>query len=781
MAEARLAVAFRLQVNDDGNLEVNLDRTLVYHVLLSVVYSAVKRVTYTRNVILRTIYPGSVWTLLALLLAFYVAQHLTPDQLILSVWKSYVPGLSYLPEAVQGPTAALLLGASVWTVAVLIQRYALLLMLSYKGFLYVPHGKSPLHIRAWFFLVRMLEGPITPTMYTYQSTLPCLPLPSVRGTCERYLKSVRHLVSTERYKELEKMAGEFQGGLGARIQRYLWLWWLCNKNYVSNWWIKYVYLRGRSPIMINSNYYILDLVAKHTTCQAARASQVINIVARYKDKLDNELIDPIMIRDTIPLCMDQYKRTFGTTRRPGHEEDSLVHVPASQSQHVVIMRHGRFYELPLKWNGRLLTPPELEERVQHILDEDHLDQDVPVSHLHLPAMTGVKRKTWAEFRETHMLTNRNNAHALERIDSAAFIVVLDDGEPEIIGEKLSEFGHQGLHGSGCSRWFDKSIVFTVYTNARFHITAEHAWADAPVVAHVSEVIYTNEQKMQLQGNCYDADGHAIGEKSAPLRPPQRLHWEFNAAAGKVIEAALVDARKLIADLDLFILDHNSFGKDGIKKCRTSPDAFIQMALQLAYYRDIGHFSLTYEASMTRLYCKGRTETVRPGTVESSAFVHAMLDASTTADKRRALLNRAVEVHQDNYRNAMAGKGADRHLFTMYVVSQYLKEKSPFLDAVLGEPWRLSTSQTPESQTKQSIFLLRKGPGEFYSPGGGFGPVADDGYGVSYILSNDRIFFHISSKHSAPVTSSQRFAENIQRAMSEVRALCDTKAAPSKPQ
>ena len=37
-------------------------------------------------------------------------------------------------------------------------------------------------------------------------------------------------------------------------------------------------------------------------------------------------------------------------------------------------------------------------------------------------------------------------------------------------------------------------------------------------------------------------------------------------------------------------------------------------------------------------------------------------------------------------------------------------------------------------------------------GGGFGPVSDDGYGVSYIIAGeDAIFFHISSKISCPNT------------------------------
>lgn len=55
----------------------------------------------------------------------------------------------------------------------------------------------------------------------------------------------------------------------------------------------------------------------------------------------------------------------------------------------------------------------------------------------------------------------------------------------------------------------------------------------------------------------------------------------------------------------------------------SPDAFIQMALQLAYYFDSGKFAQTYEASMTRLYLNGRTETVRSCTQEAVAFVKSV--------------------------------------------------------------------------------------------------------------------------------------------------------------
>ena len=63
------------------------------------------------------------------------------------------------------------------------------------------------------------------------------------------------------------------------------------------------------------------------------------------------------------------------------------------------------------------------------------------------------------------------------------------------------------------------------------------------------------------------------------------------------------------------------------------------------------------------------------------------------------------------------------------------------------------------------------------PGGGFGPVSDKGYGVSYMLPGDgRIFFHISSKRSCKITNATRFAKLLFESFAEMRALFkETKA------
>lgn len=88
--------------------------------------------------------------------------------------------------------------------------------------------------------------------------------------------------------------------------------------------------------------------------------------------------------------------------------------------------------------------------------------------------------------------------------------------------------------------------------------------------------------------------------------------------------------------------------------------------------------------------------------------------------------------------------------------------------VLSEPWRLSTSQIPQSQIR--MFDPEQHPNHL-APGGGFGPVADDGYGVSYMIAGENtIFFHVSSKFSSSETNAQRFGNHIRQALLDIADL-----------
>lgn len=99
---------------------------------------------------------------------------------------------------------------------------------------------------------------------------------------------------------MEKLAKEFQQGIAVKLQRYLMLksWW--STNYVSDWWEEYVYLRGRSPLMVNSNFYGIDAILMHpTTVQAARAASTIHSCLHYRRLIERQELEPVgrMIRN----------------------------------------------------------------------------------------------------------------------------------------------------------------------------------------------------------------------------------------------------------------------------------------------------------------------------------------------------------------------------------------------------------------------------------------------------------------------------------------------------
>ena len=93
----------------------------------------------------------------------------------------------------------------------------------------------------------------------------------------RHLESIKPLTNEEEYQEFVQLSQNFETTLGNKLQRWLKLKWWTADNYVSDWWEEYVYLRGRSPLMINSNYYCIDSMKTITHVQAARAANVVNL------------------------------------------------------------------------------------------------------------------------------------------------------------------------------------------------------------------------------------------------------------------------------------------------------------------------------------------------------------------------------------------------------------------------------------------------------------------------------------------------------------------------
>uniref|UniRef100_A0AAQ5WZF3 carnitine O-palmitoyltransferase n=1 Tax=Amphiprion ocellaris TaxID=80972 RepID=A0AAQ5WZF3_AMPOC len=732
MAEAHQAVAFQFTITPEG-IDLQLSYQALNQIYLSGVRSWKKRVSRIRNRVIKGVFPASPssWLFVAIGILATMYMQSDPSMGLIAKIQQHLPLSLHVSLSAQGQTmvSALVFSTLLWLSLILALRFCLKLLLSYHQWMFEQHGRISNTTKVWVTLVRLFSSR-KPLLYSYQTSLPHLPVPPIKDTLSRYLESVRPLLTDPEFKRMTDLANHFESNLGNRLQRYLKLKALWATNYVSDWWEEYIYLRSRSPIMVNSNYYGMDfLYVTPTPVQAARAGNTITALLLYRRKVNREELKPSRVPGTvIPLCAAQCERMFNTTRTPGTETDVLQHW--QDSEFVAVYHKGRFFRLWVYRAGRLLSPRELEYQIQRILD----DTSPPLpGEERLGALTAGDRIPWAQMRKQYFSSGVNR-RSLDAIERAAFFITLDDEEQGMRGDdpagNLDRYAKSLLHGKCYDRWFDKSFSIVIYKNGKSGLNAEHSWADAPTVAHLWE--YTLATDAFHLG--YTEDGHCKGEVDRSLPHPQRLVWDIPSEVQAQVCTSLAVAQALADDVDCHVFPFREFGKGRIKKCRISPDAFIQISLQLAYYRG--------------------------------------------EEQCRRLFRVASEKHQNLYRMAMTGAGIDRHLFCLYVVSKYLGVESPFLKEVLSEPWRLSTSQTPVQQME--LFDLKNNP-DYISLGGGFGPVADDGYGVSYIIvGEDMINFHVSSKHSCSETDSHRFGVQISNALQDIMALLspDTKTSSS---
>lgn len=126
---------------------------------------------------------------------------------------------------------------------------------------------------------------------------------------------------------------------------------------------------------------------------------------------------------------------------------------------------------------------------------------------------------------------------------------------------------------------------------------------------------------------------------------------------------------------LFFLRFNTYGKDFIKSCNVSPDGFIQLALQLTYYRLNGKLSATYESASTRRFLDGRVDNIRAATPEALEWVQAMSQPKEDDDlmskkvtfhlvsdeKKIELWKLAIEQQSKEIVDNTSGYGIDIHL------------------------------------------------------------------------------------------------------------------------
>lgn len=491
-----------------------------------------------------------------------------------------------------------------------------------------------------------------------------------------------------------------------------------------------------------------------TDWQIKRAAKVVQRLLSFKDNLEGETLPPDVSRGGA-FDMYQYTRIFGITRIPQHGCDTFNHVAfPTKAKHIVVLAKNQYFKVPVyDAEGKALDQAAIEGQLQAVVKEvSNADLDDPVG-----VLTASDRDHWAVAREDLLLAHPENRATLTEIEDALFAVSLDDFH---VDNKREVYNRIPFHGKeGHNRWFDKSITLTVENNGRAGVCGEHSPCDALIPAIVFDYALAEATDPNTTPTTGKAD------------IPQRIRFKTDSTVKAHIGKAQEHVSALIADSEPVVHWYETYGADWIKKVvKVSPDAYLQMALQLAYYRTHGHVIPTYETASLRLFKRGRTEVIRTLSVESKAFVEAYAGAKADAKTKYDLLIKATTAHNNFTKEASAGRGCDRHLLGLRLLLQP-GESHPFFEDPLfseSQKWELSTST-----------LIA---GERFN-GTGFGAVYPDGYGINYLPGAQVIKWGIEAKKSSPKSDMDKFCKNIDLAMNEMRAVVEAQAqqagAPSK--
>jgi carnitine O-acetyltransferase len=96
----------------------------------------------------------------------------------------------------------------------------------------------------------------------------------------------------------------------------------------------------------------------------------------------------------------------------------------------------------------------------------------------------------------------------------------------------------------------------------------------------------------------------------------------------------------------------------------SPDAFVQLSMQLAFFKTHEKLGNAYESGSLRKFYLGRTDIIRTCSSDVAEFLNAMKTANsstTSPNEKSRLLLKAIQSHRNFTLNVINCKSFDRHL------------------------------------------------------------------------------------------------------------------------
>jgi carnitine O-acetyltransferase len=591
------------------------------------------------------------------------------------------------------------------------------------------------------------------TTFAQEDSLPRVPLPTLEASCERFLAWCAPLLSADERAATEAEVTAFlrPDGPGRVLQAALEEYDATEgvHSWLDTFW-PYRYLGRRDRIALNANFFFLFKDSGRP--QVERTAGLIAGAVNYKRQLDQGLIPPVMQRG-VPQSMVQNKFLFSATRIPGAQQDT-VRAPYSEqspgpskARHIVVFFRGGMFRLDvLGADGVPHSLDDLEAGLHAVMKAgaEPAAADTSVGHL-----TTMARAEWAAARESLLACHPRNADALDDVETALFCVCLEDFAPADTQAACDEL----LYGDRGNRWFDKAVSFIVFADGRAGINVEHCELDGTTILSFTDALLTTPAEEHSRQS---------GARSQGLPALEPVVFELDDALRAQVRSAADAFAAYGENTATSTVSFADFGSNAAKALGVSPDAFVQVAYQLAHQRAKGHLGATYESIATRQYRLGRTEAMRVVTPGIRDFVAAMENPAADEDTRRAAFRAAAEQHVARAKECQLGQAPEQHLWELELVQRRR-------GAELGVTEQPALYRTPGWLTMRDDYLSTSSAPSANIQYFGFGSTSSRCIGVAYVLLPERFNIYLSTP-LAVADQMGTFADRLREAVGELREL-----------
>lgn len=568
---------------------------------------------------------------------------------------------------------------------------------------------------------RLLSTQASKQTYKLQGSLPSLPVPSIESTITKYLKSIKPFVkSQEEYKQQEQLINDFFKTQGSTLQTRLEKLASSERNWLSKYWDDYAYLTYNDPVMPYVSYFYghKDLNNKIGCNQLLKATAIIDQAVDFQHLVNSETLQPELMRDT-PLCMESFKYLFNGSRIP-HTKGTDSNVVYPMQGFIIVIKNGEYFKLFThdQSSGERLHRSDIYNQLVFI--DQYAKKTKKDS---IGVLTSLPRDEWFD-KYNELIKFPVNKYNLDAIHKAGFILVLEEDLPVTLKER-AQFC---WYGSGTNRFWDKPVQFFIAKNGYSGFIGEHSKMDGTTTLALNEYINKNIRKL-------NDDEFIAGLNGGDNYEVENLKWLINADIKSSIKKAEAKLKQEVGDQEISVWKYQRFGKQVIKSLKYSPDAFVQMIIQLAIFKMEGTVLPTYEAASTRRFFKGRTEATRSVSEESLKFVENFNKFDVSNPKKVEYFNNAINSHLNYVKNASNGHGIDRHLLGLEFQLEKNEQPHEFLKNSLklySQTWLVSTSQISSE----------------YHDAWGWSEVNPIGWGLAYQILNDSLQINICAKKSS---------------------------------